>query len=919
MCHSFHRFAAALTVTLALFAGSSRVGAAPHLVRSLPNKATLIVRENRTRPVVSLQVWVKAGTRQESRPERGAASVFAQIPWEGTAGQTKEAFDESIQMIGGRYWSEAATGHILFEIDAPAREFEGVATALGNALAHPNFDAKAVENAKSAARTTARNNLGHAALASTNPLLAALHPGTPLGAPRTVPEEEIAALTVPLVKRFYENWVVGGNVMIVVVGDVDPAAAERIVTKAFADLPSKNPPRMNRAKERPLNGPKVVAATNPPGAGGSGALTIGFRAPAWGTADALALDALVAMLADYGDARLQRRLGEGPFLGASAQRSFEPEGGTVSFSVVVAPEHLKDAESFLFAEIARARYTPIDADEFRRTIETILARDLVAQADFAGVGRVTAITAIQGEIGGDEVYAERLRALRPEDLVAVARQYLDPKEAVVVAMAPKDVVDSLGLYQGMESRVLENLKLANAPYEGSGPHATVSDPRERTRRVDAPLAAIQKEARDAGRGFVTRSTLDGGIRVLASEDHGPALATITVYLEGSVRYEKEENNGITRLLRETLLTGSDPKAEGRAYRFSLLDLGRLVPYQDRDMWGFSLTVPSDRWQDALARLGAMFAHPELDTVTVDATRLLVLDEQSRWFNDDPARRRHLIFDTKYKVSGYRLPILGSRLALAKITVADLQRHYDRFVVKPNLVVAVFGNVSGSEVGPAVAAAFRDVREGPFAPGPVVTEGPFDDFREQWELGAGKECTVSLAFNGPPASSADIPTLYVINSLYANPRGWLKTFVREKSVGVVDAESYVAYSIDESPIIATVSVDGPVQEEQAAKMLLGQFRSTAGIKLVGPYAQDYENARKHAVSSYQMSLGTSAGRTYAYARAEVFRLPADYIAAFQARLLAVTPDDIQRAAFQYFQFPDAGKRPYAVCETRPGGW
>ncbi len=919
MRHPIRRYAASLAVTIVLLAGASFAGAAPHLVRTLPNKTTLIVRENRTRPVVSLQVWVQAGTRDETRPERGAASVLAQLPWEGTATRSKVEFDESIQLIGGRYWGEAATGHILFEIDAPADEFEAVATALGEAIARPNFDSEAVENAKAAARTTSRNNLGHAVLASANPLLAALHPGTALGSPRTVPEQEIAALTAPLISRFHETWFVGGNVMIVVVGDVDPENVERIVTKAFAPLPNKKPPRQRRVKERSLDGPKVVAAMNPSGAGGAAALTIGFRAPAWGTADALALDALVALMADYGEARLQQRLGEGPFLGASAQRSFEPDGGSVMFSIIVRPEDIHEAESVLFSEVARARFTPIDTEEFRSTIEAILARDFVAQTDFAGVGRVTAIAAMQGTVGGDEVYAERLRALRPEDLVAVARKYLDPKEAVVVAMAPKDVVDSLGLFEGLESRVLESLTLANAPYQGKGPFATVSDDKERSRRVDKPLESVPEEARDAGRGFVTRSTVDGGIRVLASEDHGPALATITVFLEGSVRYETDKNNGITRLLRETLLTSSDPKAGGRAYRFSLPELGRLLPYQDRDMWGLSLTVPSERWKDALTRLGAMLAHPDLDSVTVDATRLLALDEQSRWFADDAARRQHLIFETKYKVSGYRLPLLGSRVPLATMPLAEVQRFYDTFVVKPNVVVAVFGDVDAGEVAPAVAAAFGDVRDGPFEPGPVPKEGPFDGFREEWELGEGKECTVSLAFNGPTVTSADVPVLYVINSLYANPRGWLRTFVREKSLAVVDTKSEVFHAADETTIIATISVDGPLQEEQAVKMLFGQFRSTAGIRLIDLYAKDYENARQHAIGTYQMSLATSAGRAFQNVRAEIYGLPEGYVAAFPARLLAVTPDDIQQAAFRYFQFPTSGKRPYAVCETRPGGW
>ena len=60
----------------ALFAFAVPSLAAPTLVRTLPNKSTLILRENRTRPIVSIQAWIKSGSRDESRSERGAAAVL---------------------------------------------------------------------------------------------------------------------------------------------------------------------------------------------------------------------------------------------------------------------------------------------------------------------------------------------------------------------------------------------------------------------------------------------------------------------------------------------------------------------------------------------------------------------------------------------------------------------------------------------------------------------------------------------------------------------------------------------------------------------------------------------------------------------------------------------------------------------------
>jgi len=892
--------------------------AAPQLVRVLPNKATLIVRENRTRPLVAVQVWIRAGSHDEDRSEQGSAIVLSQLVWEGNENHSKDEIDRVASMVGGRYNGEASLNSILYEMEVPARSFGQAIETLGDIVVHPSFDAKSVENAKSLARSEARNNLGHAVLASMNPLREALHPGTSLGLPMTVPEREIGALTAPLVTRFHQKWFTGDNILIVVVGDVDPEEVATKTAAAFAGLSNNRAPNRSRANERPMTQPKILGTQNPEGAGGA-AVTIGFRAPAWGSADALALDALLSLLADYGDARIQRRLGEGTFLGASAQRLFEPDGGTVALSIATGPENLIDAEGILFSEIERARYTPISQEEFRHTIDLLLARDLVAQGDYSGIGRVTAYSAMQEKPGSDEVRQQRIRSLKPEDLVAVARQYLDPKQSVVVYMAPKNYVDSLHLYKDLEKRAVEKMNVAAGAYGGAGgPVATVTTADERRRRIDAPLATIPTAPLDAGRGRVTRAKVDG-IRVLTSEDRSAPLVTIGVYLEGSVRYETEKNNGVTKLLLEMLLTSADPKAEGKAYRFSLLDLGRFVPYQDRDMWGYSISVPASRWKEALDRVGAMLAKPELDSVTVDATRLLVIDQQTRWLNDELARRRQLIYAAKYQVSGYRLPIVGSRTSVMDLAVDDVSSFYKKFVVKPNLVVAVFGDVNTGDVEPAVAAAMKDVAPGPFAAGTVAKEGSFEGFREKWELGEGPTCTVSLAFDGPPASSGDLPTFYVLNSLFTNPRGWFQTYLREKNSSITDANSYVAHAIDEAPIIATITVVGPPAEESGVKMLMGQFRSAAAIRLTGDYALDLENARRHAVGVFQMGLASNTGRAFQFARAELFRLPADYVVSFATKLQAVTPEDVQRVAFQYFQYPDRGRRPYSVCETRPGGW
>ncbi len=892
--------------------------AAPHLIRALPNKMSLVVRENRTRPLVAIQVWVKSGTRDESRQERGTASVVARTLFQATQSRSPEALEDELALYGGSYGSEVGYSYTIFHVTLPARSFGIGLEVLSDVVLRPRMDAKDLEQAIAQARLESRAVLLSAERASINPAREALHPGTPLAAPLAVPELELASVTMTDAKRFYTEHYVAENMMVVVVGDVDPEDAARKVEVAFQSAPKGKVRPRGRLTEKPLPAARWLTEPNPGDTQGA-AMTVAFRAPVWGTADALALDVLMALLVDSPRSRAQKRLSEGggEFILAAAHRSFEADGGTVSVSVKAQPERMRDAESALISLIEQARSTPVSQEELDEAVRSVLARDLFFESEVWGLGRATGFACLQGRPGADEVYELRLRGIRPEDLVAVANQYLDLSKAAIVEMMPSAVADSLELREGFETRIKEKMGMNAAAYS-QGPKVTQSTAQERQKRIDTALGQIPFAPHDAGRSRVDRAALPGGLRVLTSEDRSVPLVTIGVYLGGGVRYENDKNNGVTSLLRESLLSAADPKAGGTPYRHSLLDLGRLSPYQDRDMWGISLSVPAESWREALARLGAMFTHPELDTVTVDATRLHVLTALDKWLEEDAAQRARLIFSTKYQVSGYRLPGLGTRKNLIAMPMSDVVSWYRKFVVRPNTVVAVFGDVRPAEVGPAVEEAFRGLPGGPFSPGTVAMEGEFDGFREKWELGSGPDCTVTLAFDGPPARSADIPVMYVVNSLLSGPRGWFRQYLMS-SPFVKDATSIVSHAIDESPIIASVTVIGPVQEEATVKLLFRQFKKATYLPLTGELADTLRYAKTHAVGTYLNTLSSNTSRAFQSGRGELFGLGVDYPLVFPARMDAVSASDLERIGLKYFEKDEFTRRPYAIAETRPGGW
>ena len=546
---------------------------------------------------------------------------------------------KEVQSFGGTLTSESGYTSIVYNMTIPARHVGRALDVLSDAVIHPAFnqytDAVAREGAAGSRRSPERRGQREPELASPGPV----RRHAP-ALPRTSPRWR-SALTLPILERFYRENFVAERTTVVVVGDVDAAQVADQIAAAFRDMPAgkaRRHPRVPESKE--LKEPVALAQANPRETQGS---VVAARIPRSrvGTADAIALDVLLAALVDAPDSRLRRRFregSEGELAGAAAQRSFSPDPGLVALVLSAEPSRMMEAEGVLVQEIEKVRSQPITPEECDAAIRAVLERELSSRAELWGLARATALAHYQGRVGADEVHAQRVRAVRPEDLAAVARKYLDWKHGAIVEHMDGRLADSLGLSRDFPKRIREKLALPGHLPERAARHG---EHRRRAARAHRPaLASLSSEPFDPGRGRVERARLAGRrIRLLTSVDRSAPGVTVAVYLSGGVRYENDKNNGITSLLRETMFNTIDPKRSGLAYRQSLPLLGSMVPYQDRDMWGVSLSVPSSEWKDALGRLGTMLAHPDLDSITVDATRILLLTAYDKWAENDWAQRQ----------------------------------------------------------------------------------------------------------------------------------------------------------------------------------------------------------------------------------------------------------------------------------------
>jgi predicted Zn-dependent peptidase len=88
-----------------------------------------------------------------------------------------------------------------------------------------------------------------------------------MASPVYVPELELAAVTMPLAVRYYKTHYVSENLMLVVVGDVDPAEVPAVMEKAFASMPQGKAPKHPKVEVKGAPSTKISFADSPPEAG----------------------------------------------------------------------------------------------------------------------------------------------------------------------------------------------------------------------------------------------------------------------------------------------------------------------------------------------------------------------------------------------------------------------------------------------------------------------------------------------------------------------------------------------------------------------------------------------------------------------------------------------------------------------------
>ncbi len=260
--------------------------------------------------------------------------------------------------------------------------------------------------------------------------------------------DDIHHYTIDDLRQWYRMWYAPNNATLVVAGDVDGAEVVEMVRHHFGGhQPSQlQPPKPRREVEQ--RGPREVVVKAPAKVP---YLLMGYPVPTVVTAEVdwepYALEVLAYVLDGGDSARFSKQLLRGSQIAASAGIGYDPYDRLQTLFLVdgvpsdgVTVEQLKSA---LQQQLQQVQQQLVASHELERVKAQVVAAKVFGRDSvFYQAMQMGTLETIGLDWREMERYEDRIREVTAEQVLAVAKRYLDPDRLTTVVLQPQEIVSA---------------------------------------------------------------------------------------------------------------------------------------------------------------------------------------------------------------------------------------------------------------------------------------------------------------------------------------------------------------------------------------------------------------------------------------------------------------------------------------------
>jgi zinc protease len=833
---------------------------APHVeIRELSNGLNVLVQPDFTAPVVSIQFWCASGSVHET-PWLGAglSHLLEHLMFKGTPTRGNSQMAQQIQDLGGHLNAYTSFDRTVYHVDLPSDNALPALEILADAIQHSTIPAEEFDKEMEVIRR-------EFAMGRDNPdselgklIFQTAFIRHPYRHPVIGYLDLFNQLTRDDVVAYYHERYSPQNLSLIVCGAVAPetifARAAELLEKTprrkMADLYLPHEPRQHQRRELRREFPTQLSR-----------VALCWPIGGFDHADTPALDLLAMLAGGARSSRLHQSCVEKLALAEQLDAfAYAPaDHGLWGIEARCAP----DKEEALIAEIARQisifQQEAPQLRELDRAKRQSLLHQVHSQKTMSGkaasLGRGWLY---QRDPHLSARYHERVQAVTPEEILAVARRYFHTKHENLVSLVPQ--------------------------------------------AEKAAAAATSREAlaRPVPQFIPLGATSDTSVRrgLYMPQDTLPLLS-LRATLPGGLMTEPEGKTGLGRLAAHLLVKGTRHRnAEQLASDVEQLG-GSLHSDAGNNSASLSLELLSPDWKpgiDLFLEMLTETAPTEAELQTEKRKQLSLLQAE----NDYPmAAARDLVRAALYPGHPYGGKNLGSPESIESITLKDIVSYQATRLLTHDLIFTVTGPTPPEDWRELAANAIaslapRDANARKKIAVPVLKE-----IIRVEKIVPKEQAVLQLAYPTVPVSHPDQIPLSILDEALSDLGSRLFVRIRE--------ELGLAYFVGTSQFLGLeaghfffyLGTDPAKRKEIESELL----QEVATLAKSGITEVEFARARAKMQSQDKLDQQNPSQIAYAASLDELFGLGYAYGQTRRDRIASLTLDEVNAIATKYFSAPN----------------
>ncbi len=830
----------------------------------LKNGATLLVKEDPSTPVVSLNIWIEAGSIDERPDERGMAHLIEHMIFKGTSDRGVGEISRQVEAAGGYLNAFTSFEHTCFYVVLPSAQIQKALEIEFDAYLNSTFDAKELAKEKEVVFEEMRMRQDDPWSWSWEILFRVLFKRNPYHWPVIGDMKILKAVPRERLLNYYKRHYVPSNTVIAVVGNVTAPKILDWVKKNFErhSFP-KAPPRKFLADPEPqglqlhVQGGEVQQTY----------MSLGFPSVPLSDPDAASLEILAALLGDGPASRLNLSLREkSQSVDDAAAEYFSGKyGGAFVFQGLTDIRRLEACVKEMMA-VAKETFTlGIPGAELQKVKNKVKASKIFEKQNMDGQAKNLGFWELQGGYELEEKFLKELDLVQPEDLKRVGEKFLQPHRATMIIYHPKSQkVNEKAFY--WESILKEGMDSVQAPV--------------RTKIIS------QKK--------IKKIILKDGSSLWIKERKNLPLVSIGVFLPGGFSDEPKNQYGITSFMTKCLQKGTRDKSYEKFSNEIESYAAHLDSSMEKDYWYVALDVLKPHFERALELMVESFREPAFSPSEVEKEKQMQLSAISR-LKDDPAEYALLRSDVlTFDQTPYAHMPLGTRKTISHLSALDVRNWHEKFLSAGNFTWVAVGDVDSIRLKNFLNLKFKKIlRKKRTITKIKKTITPLTAQTLRLKSN-NQQANLVLGFKAPAFHSNDYFPFRVLNTLLNGMGGRLFSELREKR-----SLAYSVFAAHDAGVLGGIYQIyigcAPEKTEEAKKEMLKVIDSV----IRGTFSKgEIDRAKTYMIGLYQVGLQANQSQVHSYARYQMLGFGALWVDKFPELIQRVTLRDIQKVAQKY---------------------